>query len=352
MSNLEAAIRGGAIALLLLLVAFALRPGSRSHARLLGALFAFSVACYALTSESGFADQAAWWLVPFRVVSMATTVMFWLWSRAIFDDDFRPSWRHAAIWLGVAAVSLGCLMHPRARLFLALDLVSLGFVGLGVWEALSGRGADLVEGRRRLRPLLALGAALSAGIVVLAELFWHGAVAAPPGSLINAAGLLVMAFVFAFTNPMQAESVVNAAPTPRPAMAPPAEARETPALAALVRLMDEDKAYRESGLSVGSLAKRLGVPEYRLRRLINGQMGHRNFASFVNGYRLAEAKTALADPSQAEVPILTIALDAGFQSIGPFNRAFKAETGLTPTDYRRARLNGGAPKAAEAASRI
>ena len=47
---------------------------------------------------------------------------------------------------------------------------------------------------------------------------------------------------------------------------------------------------------------------------------------------------ALRDPLQAEVPILTIALDAGFQSLGPFNRAFKAETGLTPSDYRRRQL--------------
>jgi AraC-like DNA-binding protein len=40
------------------------------------------------------------------------------------------------------------------------------------------------------------------------------------------------------------------------------------------------------------------------------------------------------------VPILTIALDAGFGSIGPFNRAFKAHTGLTPSEYRRARAGG------------
>jgi AraC-like DNA-binding protein len=39
--------------------------------------------------------------------------------------------------------------------------------------------------------------------------------------------------------------------------------------------------------------------------------------------------------SQRDVPVLTIALDAGFQSIGPFNRAFKADTGLTPTEFRR-----------------
>jgi AraC-like DNA-binding protein len=34
------------------------------------------------------------------------------------------------------------------------------------------------------------------------------------------------------------------------------------------------------------------------------------------------------------VPISTIALDAGFQSLGPFNRTFKIETGLTPTEFR------------------
>ena len=75
------------------------------------------------------------------------------------------------------------------------------------------------------------------------------------------------------------------------------------------------------------------MPEYRLRRLINGQLGYRNFNAFLNGYRIEEARAALADPSQAEVPVTTIALDAGFQSIGPFNRAFKVSTGVTPTEY-------------------
>ena len=86
---------------------------------------------------------------------------------------------------------------------------------------------------------------------------------------------------------------------------------------------------------VGTLATRLGIPEYRLRRLINQRLGYRNFNVFLNEHRIAEAKAALADPSQAEVPVITIAMDAGFQSLGPFNRAFKATTGVTPTEYRR-----------------
>jgi len=45
--------------------------------------------------------------------------------------------------------------------------------------------------------------------------------------------------------------------------------------------------------------------------------------------------------------VLTIAMDAGFQSIGPFNRAFKAEIGLTPTEFRRDALARSAAIALE-----
>jgi AraC-like DNA-binding protein len=96
-----------------------------------------------------------------------------------------------------------------------------------------------------------------------------------------------------------------------------------------------DKAHRQDGLTIGGLAEKLGVPEYRLRRLINQALGYRNFNSFLNDHRISEVKAALLDPAQAEVPVLTLALDAGFSSLGPFNRAFKAETGMTPSQFRR-----------------
>jgi AraC-like DNA-binding protein len=125
---------------------------------------------------------------------------------------------------------------------------------------------------------------------------------------------------------------------------PPASGLDAALLAALRKLIDHGKVYREPDLSIASLSQKLDMPEYRLRHLINHQLGHRNFSAFVNGYRLAEAEAALSDPAQADVPVLTIALDAGFGSIGPFNRAFKAQTGVTPTEYRRMRL-GVAPGA-------
>jgi len=124
-----------------------------------------------------------------------------------------------------------------------------------------------------------------------------------------------------------------------PAKAPAAPAAADERLAAeLQRLMAEQRAYRTEDLTIASLATMLKAPEYRVRRLINQRLGHRNFNAFVNGLRLDEALRALANPAQRELPVLTIALEAGFQSIGPFNRAFKAATGLTPTEFRRQKL--------------
>jgi AraC-like DNA-binding protein len=125
-----------------------------------------------------------------------------------------------------------------------------------------------------------------------------------------------------------------------PKSAPAAMPEDTLLLARLERLMTEDRLYREPRLSIADVARRMGLPEYRLRRLINQGIGARNFAAYVNGFRLAEVKAALADPAQAAVPVLTIALDAGFGSLGPFNRAFRADTGTTPTDYRRGGFTG------------
>jgi AraC-like DNA-binding protein len=68
--------------------------------------------------------------------------------------------------------------------------------------------------------------------------------------------------------------------------------------------------------------------------LVNRHLGYRNFSAFLNGYRIGEAKNRLADPELARTPVLTIALDLGYGSLGPFNRAFKATTEMTPTEYR------------------
>jgi AraC-like DNA-binding protein len=69
-------------------------------------------------------------------------------------------------------------------------------------------------------------------------------------------------------------------------------------------------------------------------------MGYRNFNDFLHEWRIREACEELARPEQARQPVLSIAMNVGYGSIGAFNRAFKARIGMTPTAYRRNRVNG------------
>jgi AraC-like DNA-binding protein len=105
-------------------------------------------------------------------------------------------------------------------------------------------------------------------------------------------------------------------------------------------LMETQEIWREEGLTITSLAARANLPEAQLRRLINDQLGYRNFPSFVNAHRIAAARARLSDPNEARTPVSAIAFDIGFGSLGPFNRAFRHETGLSPSEWRRKALNG------------
>jgi AraC-like DNA-binding protein len=148
--------------------------------------------------------------------------------------------------------------------------------------------------------------------------------------------MLTFSFCAAMFGVRQAD-LLGAPLRPEPKAAPALDLSD-PLAARLKSYMAEERPYRDEGLTIAALAARLGEQEYRLRRLINRSLGHRNFAQFLNGYRLEEVRVALADPAQREVPILTIALDAGFGSLGPFNRAFREAEGMTPSEYRAARL--------------
>jgi len=101
-------------------------------------------------------------------------------------------------------------------------------------------------------------------------------------------------------------------------------------------LLTEKKIYRSEGLTIGQLAEMLTEQEYKVRRHINGELGFRNFNDFLNKYRVSEACEILSDPSQNRKTVLEIAYSLGYQSIGPFNKAFKDLTQTTPTAYRKA----------------
>jgi YesN/AraC family two-component response regulator len=87
-------------------------------------------------------------------------------------------------------------------------------------------------------------------------------------------------------------------------------------------LIEEKKVYRNEGLTIRELSEMLSEQEYKVRRLIKGELGFRNFNDFLNKYRVNEAYEILSDPSQTRKTIREIAYGLRYQSIGPFNKAF------------------------------
>ena len=332
----ELALRSGTVALLLLTGIVIVRDRRHRESGPYGGLLALSVAADSIVFVAG-----ASWLWPLQLVAMGTPAMLWIWAGAVFDD-YRPSWRAVVAWAVLPAIGAFGLYAWRPWVGAAENALALLFILLAAWRIVAGLRGDLVERRRRLRPLLAVLAVLYAGGIILMNMLGSARPTGASSRIVEAAVLAGLAAAFALLTLRADRSLAGPLavearrPSPEEAAEPSAvDDQEDALLARLRQLMEEEKVYRQEGFGVAALVAALNVPEYRLRRLINQRLGHRNFSSFVNGYRLAEATVALADPAQADVPILTIALDAGFQSIGPFNRAFKAHTGMTPTAYRK-----------------
>jgi AraC-like DNA-binding protein len=345
-ATLDIALRGATVALLLVLAASLFRGFGTVLAGRLAAAFALGSVAHAVSYSTGSTSQVTIAHAPLIALSTGNVVVFWLFTRALFDETFKLRAWHGLVWAAVAAFSfVNCLwIAPAtggsARLsIITINLIALGFIALAVAQTIASWSSDLVERRRGVRVFIVGAAALYGGLNAILQILWSGG-SSEAANTINSAALaaVVAAISFAMMRVDGADLFpIQPAVQPNPVVAD--SGADHKLLDALMRLMADERIYRHDNISIGTLATKLKVPEYRLRRLINQRLGYRNFNVFLNAHRIAEAKAALADPSQAEVPVITIAMDAGFQSLGPFNRAFKATTGVTPTEYRKLKVS-------------
>jgi AraC-like DNA-binding protein len=349
----DVAIRGALLALLALLALAMHRDHPQWAAAPIGVAMCLGLCVQVVSATPLFEDTVPrLWQAPLVAVSVGNAVLFWVFVHALFDDAFTLRPLHGLAWLGAAALSgLNCAMLANSASVLAPFTMGLQRALPLVFSVLAALAAarhwrsDLVEERRRLRVFIVV-----TGIVyTLASL--AARLASPHGQLsgltatLDVAGLLaiVMGVAVRMLRVTRSNLFAPTAPAADDATQPPVLPDDTappdPAeerlAQALEHTMTVERAYRAEDMSLASLAARLDVPEYRLRRLINQRLGYRNFNAYINGYRLDAVRAALVDPARRELPVLTLALDAGFQSIGPFNRAFKAATGRTPTEFRK-----------------
>jgi AraC-like DNA-binding protein len=355
MHLIESLLRGAGIstALLLALVAAA-RGGWRLRTGL--PLLLACVIAYLVCSSPARPCGGQPLMLPLVLAALAFPFAFWRLASVILEDDRRIP---RAAWIGGAVMlcsgmlaALDYLQIPmpwRVGAGAVHKLLAIGFLGAAGVRAWRSREGDLVEQRRRLRWVLIAVLGLYSLAVTVVEIYLQRAPAPAWLDLLNIglidiALLASAAFLLGVRAQAQNDLFEPIAGQGGPAQnaARPAAAEMEEALAVrLAGLMQDQHLYRDPDLSVSRLAAALNVPEYVLRRVILARLGHRHFASFVNDYRLREVAARMADPSLVRRPILTLALEAGFGSIGPFNRCFKERHAMTPSEYRE-RIQSGA----------
>jgi AraC-like DNA-binding protein len=318
--------------------------------RLSGTAFLVCVAAYLVVSDPFLRDAVAMLAAPLTLLAIVVPHSLWIFARAVFEAPWPRAWvvgAFALLAIGVWATFIGEDKYITGVInaaSAALHVASLVIVGHALLIAGKGRPDDLIESRRLFRMFFVGIVALQVGVVLTVELIL-GETASDWLSLLNVVVIAVLTPGLAIPLLQLDPEFVAREPAVRQdtstGEASDLSPTETVLKQALLSAMSEG-AYLQHGLTIRALAEQLGYPEHQVRKLINGRLGFRNFSAFLNSYRIPEAKKTLADPGQVRMPVLTIALDLGYGSLGPFNRAFKAETGLTPTEYRQGAIRASA----------
>lgn len=279
--------------------------------------------------------------------------LFWLFVLALFDDvKIRPAVLAPAAILVVTGPLMGMAGPPLSDwLWYGRNAFSALLAAHALYVVVRGWRDDLVEGRRRFRALVLSAACIYTVVLVTAGFLYRVDPTGPwlavtPGQAGGAAIIAALAIAMALLTLQTRPGVVGVARRTESRADGRAEAVERELLARLEAVMSAE-AWRREGLTIGDLAAELETPEHRLRRLINQRLGHRNFAEFLNSHRIEAAKRRLSDPGEARRTVAAIAFDLGYGSLGPFNRAFRATTGQSPTEWRRLALAEGSPKPKE-----
>lgn len=282
----------------------------------------------------------------------------WLWllARSLFRSaNPVPPW---SLWAFVAIVAVeafwaitasagaeqaqGAAGEIRRIAENGASLICISAVVLVFTETLGGYGRDLPGRERRFRVAVA---GCFGAMIAVAFLWAMNASPASPGASLADAALDACAATAVIGGRLavwfrKRHPLPGPPSSPKRRKAPPAPAALDDALAGrILETLDADRLFATPDLKVADLAARLGERDYKVSQCIAGRLGYRSFTHLVNARRIALAKTLLTDPVEARPPILSVAFDCGFNSIGPFNRAFKQETGMTPSEFRTAAAN-------------
>ena len=299
-------------------------------------LFAASLSAFVINNSAGvLTPQGTWWLITWFLVRMLVLFAWWL-VQCSFSDKFRfDGFRLTvgAVWLGAVILSIwryksgveGPLDHASSILVVILMLHL-------VWFLINGREDDLRLRRRDIR--LWLPAAiislllLDVGVDFTLGFNWY------PAEFLYVQNTLIFLCVSALAltttkvdaNILASKSIGKFSDLEKNKYSKNAQR--------IHQMMREDKLFLEPDLRLSDIVTRLPISEASTRKLIHTEFGCEHFRTFLNRYRIQNAVLLLEQPERADDKLIAIALDSGFASLASFQRAFKRETGKTPSTWR------------------
>ena len=357
--------RFGAIVACLFTSAIVMRDAGRKLSAKLAALCCVGTAAYLLTSLPGLGDAIGLPMLAILFVCLLGPPSSWVFCLSMFDDNFKLTRLHYAGYAGFFILGLiqygtyysitgeppllsPTRIHAELKdlspatwgISFSMLMMKLGMAAHILWTAWNGRNEDLVIKRRRFREVFVVAVAIiSVGIVVTENWLINFAPDIAYTLLVaqSASIFLVGFYMLWHITSMDGEWLFGdygpvEVPAPRRSESEDRHDLETlDGLAASSVLL-------EAGMTISRLADMANMPEHRLRRLVNQHLGYRNFSDYLNFHRVEAAKERLSVVEDRHVPVLTVAMDLGYGSLGPFNRAFKERAGMTPTEFRKKAL--------------
>lgn len=345
-AQIDVAIRAGAVVTILLLAGLLLRQ--RRRIGLPAILFAPMAVCVSgfvigNTPLSDLSPDGEVGAVA-NLVSGFTVIFLWWFCLSCFDSRFRLNGGVLAVglaWGLIAGLDRGLFGEALAQIEWSRLLVPLGFAIIGhlVWRLLAERSDDLIQKRHDARLMVAvlLGGMLFVDLSadLLFGFSWRPlAFSLSQNGAVLAFGLWLAGELVTVRTDLLTFGVADRGLSLVALQS--SRARDDGLRRRLKTLVEIERVFLDPELTFAGFVARMDAPERAVRNLINHELGHDHFRSFLNHYRVAEARRLLGQPGRADDKLIAIALDSGFASLPSFNRAFRAIEDCAPSQYRTA----------------
>jgi AraC-like DNA-binding protein len=262
--------------------------------------------------------QSALLFIPAFLEVFMEMIVFFLRSAGIKIPDLQ----HNIAWFAFTEI-----------IPVVATLVILGWWTFRLWHTSFSKQTD--NGKRLIHFTSIIPFALPVyylvlGLLWLSDAFFGWRFSDLLAQLLAASMLLLGYFVFLRSGLFDRLSFVAAPTTAPPPPAWPYDDRQT--VIRLVKLMEDQKMFIQSRLSVDDLAASLNIPRRYLTHIFTTQLNTTAIA-FINKYRVEDLISKMSEDELQTKTILALAMESGFSSKSTFNQVFKTHTGKTPSEY-------------------